>query len=273
MAATNLELVTCPDCRGSFEIDPVSNPTGFECPSCGEWASLGALRNPFIGEGALAHAEAASVASAQNLYQCTIAYVFDQANPPHAASGTIVSLGDRVLIATTAHSIPNDQALIALIGKSQAGAIPSKWTINTHKHDFLDVAYIEIDPAACAELGVQPVTLDRVHDAGTGHRDFKSRVIGYPEEYVVDGFPSAGRRGFCALSYGSETIEPPRWATIPYSFSQSSHIVVHFERQDVVDWGHTMPMLPKGTPRAVGMSGGGSLATQGRFGPRGSLVG
>jgi hypothetical protein len=257
------ETVSCPWCKESFEIDPTSSAVGFKCNACGIESSLGALRNPDHRPNAIEIGEKAAQAATANLYRHTAAYVYldQKTGREFIGSGTLVRIGNRLLLATVAHTKPKDGTL-ALIKKSGL-MVPDpifcviQRVVSTD--NAIDVGVLELTEHAIIMAGLEPIGLDRIHDGGCGNTSIKSRLIGYPGQWVVTAPPLPNVRRFHALAYGCETIEPTRWGAIPFrkgiNFDDKVHVVIHYT-DDVVSQNNSLP-VPPGTPNPKGMSGGG----------------
>ena len=208
------ETVTCPWCKESFEIDSASSASGFSCVVCEIESSLGSLRNPDHRPNAVELGENVALAATANLYRHTAAYVYidRKEGKEFIGSGTLVEIGDRLLLATVAHTKPRD-ATVALIKKSGL-MLPEPiycviQRIVSNDAD-IDVGVFELTAHATTMAGLEPIGIDRIHDAGCGNTCIKSRLIGYPGQWIVTAPPIPNVRRFHALAYGCETIEPSR---------------------------------------------------------------
>jgi hypothetical protein len=252
------EPVTCPWCQHRFAVDPVSTAGDFACPECKERSTLGSLRDPNLNPAAIELARIRAIASTENLNRHSLVYKFiDRRDQVGTGSGTLVEIGGRYFVATVKHTHPRELASISLVKKSGL-MIPGSNSFVRHrsKCESHDVAFFELEDSAPAAIGVEPITLARVHDCGTGVPNLGARIFGYPDRYQKPDYPTKGMLGFHALSYGCEPIEPSRWQAIPYSsFDPDSHVVFDFN-PDVLEWSPELP-LPKGLPPPPGMSGGG----------------
>jgi len=101
------------------------------------------------------------------LVRHSLAYIADGEN----ASGTLVAIGDREFIATTAHTISPSLRSLVLIGH---GFHPLKRDdikivkAGRAKGGEPDVAYIELEPGTTKRLGRESIGVDRICDAGPG---------------------------------------------------------------------------------------------------------
>ena len=263
MVQANLETVTCPWCKESFEIDPTSSAAGFNCVVCGIESSLGALRNPDHRLNAIEIGKMGALAGTANLYRHTAPYVYidKKKGKEFIGSGTLVKIGDRLLLATVAHTNPRD-GTVALIKKSGLMVPEPIFCVIQRvvsNDDEIDVGVFELTAHAITMAGLEPIGIDRIHDGGCGNTSIKSRLIGYPDEWVITAPPLPNLKRFHALAYGCETIEPSRWGAIPHqngiNFDDKIHVVIHYS-DDVVSYDNKLP-VPPGTPNPKGMSGGG----------------
>lgn len=256
------EAVVCPWCKKPFDVDPTSSASGFDCPACGINSSLGSLRNPDHRPNALQIAEHDGIAATAHLHRHTAGYVyFNDAGEEKIGSGTFVQLGDRLFLATVAHTKPNGLQSIHFVKKSPlAVPVPDECVIRrlTNDDSRIDVAVFELAANTAARVGQEAIGIERIYDGVTGNPNTKGRLIGYPGKYVVQCTSVANVRRFHALGYGCEPIEPNRWGAISRvagTFSEDVHVVVEFNR-DVVSYGDPLP-VPDGLPDPFGMSGGG----------------
>lgn len=260
MNASNGERVNCPWCTERFVIFPAQNAKGFVCPKCGVESSLGSLRNPSFSPHAVAITEAGSIASSENFYRHTLGFVFkDGRDDLNVASGTLVRVAAYNLIATAAHVCPSRAERIEFVSKSGITCPPERNGIVriSKTSGGPDVGVIEINDDAVSNIGVVPITLDRISDNGPGHRDLRARVIGYPAAWRSTRERFGVQQGFSALSYGCETIEPSRWLAVTEkrSLDEQVEIVMDYN-DDVFEWGEKSP-ISGGLPTPHGMSGGG----------------
>jgi hypothetical protein len=259
------ESVACCWCKAPFEIVATSTAGAFKCPVCGEPNTLGSLRSPDTKFQGLAYSEHTSKAATANLYRHTAAYRFVKRDGSEEfASGTLVQIGSRYLLATVAHAIPQNLASIVLVKRAELLAIGKVACVTrrsvSEEHD-IDVAVFELEGGDLRQLGLEPITLDRIHDAGSGNPNFVTRLCGYPVKWIMpksSPLPNVSITGFHCLSYGCEPIEPARWhaiSTRPRTFDEAVHVVVEFNR-DVIDYDTSLE-VPSGLPDPFGMSGGG----------------
>jgi hypothetical protein len=256
----SVESVTCPWCKAAYDITPTSSAKAFKCPKCAEPSTLGALRNPDHRPNAPQLSAATSIAATENLYRHTAAYVFtNRKGEEKVASGTLVQIGGRILLATVAHTSPRSLESIALVKKSRLMTPePLTCVIRRATSNVADVAVFEIQADAVAIAGLEPIGVERIYDGGPGTSNFKARLIGYPDTWVLPNTSIPGLRAFHGLSYGCEPIDPARWVAIrghSQLFDEHLHVVLEFSR-DVIDCGPKLA-VPDGTPDPYGMSGGG----------------
>jgi hypothetical protein len=126
----------------------------------------------------------------------------------------------------------------------------------------IDVAAFELSPNADSMINAEPLRIERVCDAGTGNPNVKSRLLGYPFQWVGPSRGAPGIKGMYALSYGCETVEPDRWPALRltarprYPLDPTVDIVVEYS-DDVETFGTEPPGNRPRTPQPIGMSGGG----------------
>ncbi|MGD9632037.1 MAG: hypothetical protein AB7G28_15215 [Pirellulales bacterium] len=152
------------------------------------------------------------------------------------------------------------------VENAQLGMVPKNriatgerthWLIRHISDPNYDLGIIEISPSAVDELGLDPIGIDRVHDAGTGHPKCIARAFGFPWDFKKDNFPRNGVRGFRALSYGTEPLDPLAWERLYASdLDPTENVVLHYDQDDNIDWDSGLAH-PSPAPHPNGMSGGG----------------
>lgn len=203
-------------------------------------------------------------ASAENLARHSVGYLFvpkgaSAGSPEQNASGTLVTIGGRLLLATVAHARPQSVETVHLVKKTSlisSGVV--NCVVRRAVDHAADVGVFELAADSISRLGAEPIDIDRVHDAGYGSTDLKACVVGYPTRFISKGRHVKGMTELCGLSYGCEPIDPTRWGTIEdlkETASPQMDVVVEYN-PDVVEWGKAMP-VPPGLPHPAGMSGGG----------------
>lgn len=256
--------VVCPWCSAEFEIDLSKSALPYECPGCCEKLSAGSLLHPNFDSNALEISHGQSLAAAQNLHRFSLAYVYRKDADNKGASGTLVTIGRRLLMATTAHSIPSRVDWITPVPKlrpDDVKSVPS--IIRLEKNDDVDVGLVELDPAAAFSLGMESITLDRVSDLQTGRHNVRAWLIGYPAVRQVKNFPEAGVLGFQGLSISCEPIDPIAWGSIPVR-SGEQH-ALREDRDVMIHYSLTEPLFVHAdnvdkhefAPDPRGVSGGG----------------
>jgi len=211
----------------------------------------------------MAISQETSVAFTEELHGHTLAYTI-LADGEGVGTGTVVSIGEHVLVATTRHTLPaylkskGKDGEIGLIAKDRiVTGDRSRWLIRHESDTYHDLGLFEISHDAIHELNLQPIGIDRLHDACNGHPLCKVRVIGYPKEYRKDHFPQQGMRGFRAFSYGTEILDLEAWNSLYVeNLYSNEHVVLNYDQNDNIDWlGDHVVESP--APHPGGMSGGG----------------
>ncbi|MFL6544501.1 MAG: hypothetical protein ACJ8LM_04865, partial [Candidatus Udaeobacter sp.] len=253
------QTLPCPYCEVPQPIDPAESARGIDCTSCGTGASLGAWLLPSTSPHYLAISETTTDAFTQNIHSHSVAYTIAP-NGEGVASGTVVQIGDRLLIATTEHTIPDDLKLLGFVAKDRiVYGDRSRWVRRAGKDRFNDIGFIELETAAIVDLGLNPISVERIVDAGPGDPRLKSRVIGFPWEMRQDHFVAKGVRTFKPLSYGCETVHLAAWPSLSFATKDkdpSIHVLAFYEREDNIDW-QVDYVQSSATPDPRGMSGGG----------------
>ncbi len=258
-----VELLKCPHCAHLQDIDPAKSLEPFTCNGCGRAASLGSWRSPATSREYLAINRETSIAFTQELYGHTVAFTL-LADGGGVGTGTVVAIGDQILVATAYHNLPERQkslgldGAIGLVAKDRiVEGDRSKWIVRCESNRILDIGIVELTPHAASELNLVPVGLERIHDAGRGHPLCKARVIGYPAKFLQDHFPQQGIRGFRALSYGTEILDIEAWDELHVSdLYPDEHAILIYDQEDNIDWLGDF-VIETTAPHPSGMSGGG----------------
>jgi hypothetical protein len=124
------------------------------------------------------------------LYKQSVAYLVSTTGTDIAlSSGTLVSVGNRLFVATAAHTIPNQPAaeIWVLSSEPRSSAEPYLPIMNRGKApgDDPDVGFLELDPlAALGYLKKEACPLDWVAVQGVGRPNRSALLIGNPGQYV-----------------------------------------------------------------------------------------
>lgn len=202
---------------------------------------------------------AASEAAAALLTKYTVGYGYlHSSGEERFGSGTAVKVGGRLFLATVRHTVVTDPRSIFFVNKSEIVLKRiNNLAIKRVFSQYVDVAAFELESDAVARIGGDVISIDQIHDAGTGNQNVKSHLVGYPSSYITPTDP-VGIRGFYALSYGCETIESSRWPKRLQSCNQVDDLrdLLMDYNLDVINCGKALP-IPPGMPSPAGMSGGG----------------
>jgi len=263
MRSAQLERGTCAWCGTEFDVDPVQGAYAYQCPGCPEQLSLGALRHPSFDPKALDIGHSLSMAACQNLYRHSLAYVFVKGDRPSAGSGTLVKLGDRVLISTTRHTIPRRKDLVTCVAKlppEKVERVPK--VLNLAKSDNHDVGLIELEADAPRLLGMDVIEVDRIADLESGRHYCKAWMIGYPKANQRANCPQQGVLGFKGNSMTCEPIDPIAWGGIRMGkddepLCADDHVMTYYSLDGKLFVHSENPNRDEHPPEPFGISGGG----------------
>lgn len=269
MATIQVESVRCPWCLARFDIDPTLAAFPYKCPNpdCREISTIGTLRQPNFGTHAVHLSLGLTKAASDNVYGHTLAYVY---NNKKIASGTLIQIGNRCLVATTAYSLPGIPSKVECVPKlkpEQIGSLPT--VVAVTKSDSADVGIIELESDAPHLLGMDAITIGRIADLQSGRHGCRAWLIGYPEKQLVPHYGMKGILGFQALSASAEPIEPAAWAKVdvgkiddePGELSKDMHVLIHYNTTEAVYSGVDDSTAAESAPEPYGMSGGGLWQT------------
>jgi hypothetical protein len=119
----------------------------------------------------------------------TLAYLDMSVVTQDLASSVLVEIEDRVFLATTAHSIPdNPNGKLYFVSPDRTFILQNKLAIKSFAKDDLlmrDVAFIEVDKAFVeTKIKKVPIPLSRLLPCGIGQTDFLTLVAGYPASEI-----------------------------------------------------------------------------------------
>jgi hypothetical protein len=257
-----LEAVTCGWCQAEFEIDPTLAADLFECPGCNERQSLGALRHVDLTADALNISHNFSTATAGHLHRVGLAFTYRKSFEEKVSSGTLVQIGNRLLIATSCHTIPNNPNTITLVPKIAPESFQRRpKVLGCWKSDVVDVGVIEVEADAVRLLGMEALPVDRISDLGPGRGTIKAWLIGYPGAQVHAHIESQTVR-FQGLSMSFEPLSIDSWKGVPIDedrppYDPDAHVLTHYCIDDPLYVHPDNPHQDKFAPEPFGLSGGG----------------
>lgn len=186
-----VESVTCPFCRRQFEIDPALGAVPYKCPHCGEQSSITILQQSFFHLLAPVVHQEALAAETEQLRRFSIGYTYQSCGVWQVASGTLVNIGDKFLIATAAHTIPLKTTRINFAPKTPGGRMERKPIVQRlAKSDRTDVGLIEVEPNAPQLIGSEAIPLVRIADLSWGREGDLACLFGY-------GIRDTGLHSYC----------------------------------------------------------------------------
>ena len=182
-----------------------------------------------------------------------------------------MQIGNRCLIATTAHSLPNKPSRIECVPKIQPENIVRLPTVvRVQRSDRVDVGLIELESDAPCLLGMNAIIVDRIADLESGRHGSRAWLIGFPAKQLIPHYRKKGIVGFQALSTSAEPIEPGAWSKVevgiiddePGELSKDTHVLIHYSTTEAVYRGVDDSMAAEAAPEPYGMSGGGLWQTR-----------
>lgn len=125
-------------------------------------------------------------AVADNLVYCTGAFLDLGNSELGLASGTYVTIDDRLFLATCSHAVPDSpQGRLSFVTGNLENVRRSVYDIiGFGKAEAADVAYIELPPDVAVKTGKTPITLERIDPRGIGEIGRLAFVVGFPSELV-----------------------------------------------------------------------------------------
>lgn len=221
----------------------------------------------------LQHKLAIATESSQALHKHLSRYavsVFDTNDDPTPQSwgvfsGTLVSIGERVFMATASHCVqtPASSSRYWILGdqpRLKSEGIPVVVAAWSTPNNFPDVGVFELDGVSLANCTPKiPCPIDRLKISGTGRSDRLASLVGNPGQYLEKESRSS-RQGLKAvvISYNSLPIgisEWPRFKADP-ALDQGVDILMHYP-SGTGDTTQLDTGLPIELPNPEGMSGGG----------------
>ena len=214
----------------------------------------------------------------------SVLFMYEKGGERKTASGTLVQIADRLLVATARHTIPQGSQMLEFIGanmiyvESSPEVAPGKrnWTgqrpikvLDGKRHHKYDIGLIELEPSALSVLGHDAISLSNV----------SIRSLQYGRTAFVYGFPFDFERpkrisdsevmlGVGSMTYPNPVLAPEEWPDVPADNSPPDETVDCFMRYCRDDEMKTLVAigsdrnvehsgLPRRLPAVHGMSGGG----------------
>ncbi len=210
----------------------------------------------------------AHLAISHSILRSTIAYI--NLRDRTVASGILVAVGDRVFLATTAHSIPARPAgRLSLVGdkstKIEENIPPILGSAKDPQEEQRDVAYVELDPAFVeGSFGKAAIPLSRVCPCGAGQDKWWTFLAGYPSAEIrslQDVQQQVDTRLFTLECWANKLLMPDRWDALEQGHrSPDERLDVFIPRpmgDDFVSTGTTRGVVPGRLSEPFGLSGGG----------------
>lgn len=177
------------------------------------------------------------------------------------ASGTLVSIGERVFIATASHAVPDtsENENYTFISKQYGSEIPQSPILNKGKNpdDDPDVGYLELGSNRAAEyLRKTACPLERLAIKGIGRPLRHAMLVGNPGEYVKNKEPiEVGTTGLdpTMIGYLTGPLMESEWPDVPDS-DPTKHICLEYPSAPAQE---LESGKSRNLPHPGGMSGGG----------------
>jgi len=160
----------------------------------------------------------AHLAISHNILSSTVAYI--NLKDGRAASGVLVAVGDRVFLATSAHSVPARPAgNLSFVGNTSTKAdanIPRILrSAKDPEDEQRDVAYVELEPGFVeGNFGKAAIPLSRVYPCRTGQDWWWTFVGGYPTDEIrsiSDPHSQVNTKLFTLECWSNKLLMPDRW--------------------------------------------------------------
>lgn len=213
-----------------------------------------------------------------------IHYHYENQGERNTASGTLVQIGNRLLVATARHTIPRKSQFLEFTGgntsfveeRKAAGEARSTWkgssqvrVLSNRRHDVLDVGFLELEPTVLSVLKREAISLGNV-SVRTPQYGRLTCVFGYPSEMErkVRIAPNRGAILIPSLTYPKELLAPEEWPCVPAADRQPEENIDCFLTYSRDSAGQmVLPLSQTAVPEAMriseklpavhGMSGGG----------------
>jgi hypothetical protein len=205
---------------------------------------------------------------AHNILRSTIAYI--DLKYGKVASGVLVAVGDRVFLATTAHSVPaRPTGRLSFVGDKSTSIeenIPRiLGSAKDPQDEQRDVAYVELERAFVEDrFGKAAIPLSRVYLCGTGQNQLWTFVAGYPSAEIrslKEAQRQVDTKLFTLECWSNKLLMSDRWDALEKkSRSPDERLDVFIPRplgDDFVSIGTAQNLTPGQLAEPFGMSGGG----------------
>jgi hypothetical protein len=162
----------------------------------------------------------AVLSGGRRLYRRCVAFLDIGRQPYELASGTVITIGDRLFVATAAHAIPNNPEgrLWMLPGQPRRAEDGILGFVNFGKvaSEHPDVGFLELTPeSAAGYLEFEPCPIEQIRPVGRGRENKVVVLMGFPAENAVpkQWGPSATLLPAKSMAYGTvplmESEQPP----------------------------------------------------------------
>ena len=214
----------------------------------------------------------------------SVLFMYEKSGERTSASGTLVQIGDRLLVATARHTIPRGSQMLEFIGAnmicvdSSPEVAPGKriWTgqrpakvVNGKRHQEFDVGLIELESSALSVLGHEAIPLSGI-SIRTPQFGRTAFVYGFPSEFERSQkiSESSGFLRVGSMTYPNPVLAPEEWPHVPDHDTTPEESVDCFmrycrddEMKAIVPIGRNRGLdlsgFPERLPAVHGMSGGG----------------
>ena len=182
----------------------------------------------------------------------------------NVGSGTLVSLGNRLLIATAAHVIPSNPTgrlwLIRRQGRYAKDGFPGFLKWRRHPDPRKDVGYLEVNRQTVTEYldNDDFCTIDNIANFGAGRKNRGTIVVGTPAAKVQP--QTVGETAilkFEVMPYWTTPLMPKQWPRVGKHDTPPDYSIDVFLEYPETESRDVHTNRPSKVPNAVGMSGGG----------------
>lgn len=203
-----------------------------------------------------------------NILNSTIAYI--NLDTGEAASGVVIEIDNRILLATTAHSIPaRPRGKLSFVGdhstKIDENIPPILSSAKDPDYEHRDVAFVELERGFVEDnFGKSAIPLSRIYPCRTGQENWWTCIGGYPTEEIRnidDSSRQVRTKLFTLQCWGNKILTPDNWQVLEERHrlpNEQLDVFIAYPRSD--DFTALGPLRHQASDQLsepFGMSGGG----------------
>ncbi len=256
-----MALKTCPSCKKRHEVNTLLAAKPYLC-ECGNRYIL----NPVVPDnhGAANDAVHNPIADAisSRIYKHSVSLIYKKLNgSEELSSGTAIKIDDKILIATSGHSlkkaVKQSMWLIPKIGNlDQSRSHIKKCFKFNHEAGKPDVGILELNEGIDKISNLDSIPIKSLYDSTTGDSKRLAFLCGSPSDYItLEG--NEGKVGHMIRIF--MPISAEAWHSVESSFPDQldvdRHIILYHDQNTVSRHKHKSNLPPNPAPH--GMSGGG----------------